>query len=555
MKLIEPLASGIRGAEIGSVVLLRRGTSTNATYYTDFEFQQQYSASPIALDSNGGAVLYVNELVDVIVRDANGVIVREFVAGENATSVEVISQSFTGVDYEDGSSGANKPTTLANILDLWKTSSGTIDFKVLFNGTPTLLQNAFSATFFNVRSYGAVGNGVADDRTAIITAQAAAVAAGGGVVFFPAGTYRITSAITPAGGVTWLGCGGQSTKIAIDSAVASGILVLPGNAAGQLTLFSGLWFGLINGASPGVAIVYNAASSGEFHFTDCVLGIDSTYNSSLVAGFGGTALLSLVFTRCYFKLVGTTAQLITCAGSQRLIVRDCDLINTNVVGVNMVDCQDNGVFEGNRFDWSSATAGPGIKYLNITPSVNGAIFIVGNQFAANASIACIAIYNTMAVPFRDALEYGNMFGNMLASGPGCTPYGYATDGYAPSSGFVAVGGHLTRLARCEGYSTAAGAQNVDPKTYGTTTILKTGGGNLTVVSGGKGSMGDRWTLHIKNTTGAPITVAGTGIIFDPAVAPLPINNNGFAEVQLAWLPDFAGASGGFWYQVGKAVLS
>lgn len=550
MKLIEALAAGIRGAEVGSAVLLRRGTSTNATYYTDFEFQQQYSASPIALDSNGGAVLYVNELVDVIVRDADGVIVREFVAGDNATSVEVISQSFTGVDYEDGSSGASKPTTLATVLDAWKTSAGAIDFKVSFNGVPTNLQSAFSSTFFNVRSYGAIGNGVADDRTAIINAQAAAVAAGGGVVYFPAGTYRITSAITPAANISWMGCGGTSTKIAIDNA-AGGILSLAGNGVGTQTAFAGLWFGCINVASASI-VTYSGITTGEFHFTDCVFGNDALTTASLYAGAGGTASLKTVFTRCYFKLAASSAQLLINSGIGRLIVRDCDLVNANTTGTIMVDCDDNGVFEGNKFDWSAGAVGPGIQYIRIAPTFANGIAIVGNRFMANGAMACVAIYNQLAVPFFDAMEYGNSFGNMLSSAPGCTPYAYTLDGYCPTAGDIAIGGHQTRYSRIEAITSAAANITVDPKSKGTTTILRNGGGNVTL-NANKGSCGDRWTLHLSNTTGGAITVTGgTNIIFDPTAAPLNVNNNGFAEVCLQWLP--SAGSVGFWYQISKAVL-
>ena len=134
MHLINPLVAGIRGAEIGSVELLERGTSTHAVYYKDFPATQQYSVQPIPLDSFGSVTLYVEELVDVLVRDQNGVLVRQFVAGDHAASVEVISQSFSGVDYRDGTKGPFKPTNLASVLDLWKTNSGGIDWKVLVGG-------------------------------------------------------------------------------------------------------------------------------------------------------------------------------------------------------------------------------------------------------------------------------------------------------------------------------------------------------------------------------------------------------------------------------------
>lgn len=51
-----------------------------------------------------------------------------------------------------------------------------------------------SSSVFNVKDplYGAVGNGVANDRVAIQAAVNAAIAAGGGTVYFPTGTYIIS---------------------------------------------------------------------------------------------------------------------------------------------------------------------------------------------------------------------------------------------------------------------------------------------------------------------------------------------------------------------------
>lgn len=44
---------------------------------------------------------------------------------------------------------------------------------------------------FNVKAYGAVGDGVADDSTAIRAAESAAHSAGGGILYFPGGTYLV----------------------------------------------------------------------------------------------------------------------------------------------------------------------------------------------------------------------------------------------------------------------------------------------------------------------------------------------------------------------------
>ncbi len=53
---------------------------------------------------------------------------------------------------------------------------------------------------YNARSYGAVGDGVADDTSAINAAIAAAAAAGGGVAHLPTGTYRVTPRPHPQDG-------------------------------------------------------------------------------------------------------------------------------------------------------------------------------------------------------------------------------------------------------------------------------------------------------------------------------------------------------------------
>lgn len=56
-----------------------------------------------------------------------------------------------------------------------------------------------STGWFNVKSYGAAGNGIADDTAAVQAAVAALVSAGGGVLFGPAGEYLMTEKIEITG--------------------------------------------------------------------------------------------------------------------------------------------------------------------------------------------------------------------------------------------------------------------------------------------------------------------------------------------------------------------
>ena len=71
--------------------------------------------------------------------------------------------------------------------------SGGSTSKSLLYGTSTA---GWYTEHFNVKAFGAIGDGSTDDHTAINTAIAALNSAGGGTLYFPYGTYKMTSAIT-----------------------------------------------------------------------------------------------------------------------------------------------------------------------------------------------------------------------------------------------------------------------------------------------------------------------------------------------------------------------
>lgn len=83
--------------------------------------------------------------------------------------------------------------------------------------------------WFSVKAYGAVGDGVTNDTTAIQAAIDAAEAAGGGLVFIPTGSYLISTFLTmDAANVTLSGAGTASRIIA---ATGSGAFVCKVSAA------------------------------------------------------------------------------------------------------------------------------------------------------------------------------------------------------------------------------------------------------------------------------------------------------------------------------------
>ena len=101
---------------------------------------------------------------------------------------------------------------------------------------------------YNVKAYGAKGDGVTDDAAAIQAAINAAIAAGGGIVFFPPGTYETTSTLSKPmsfGGPSIIGAGYNSTSISY-SGTGSSLYIQGGSGALSGIEVSGITF---NGTS------------------------------------------------------------------------------------------------------------------------------------------------------------------------------------------------------------------------------------------------------------------------------------------------------------------
>lgn len=88
---------------------------------------------------------------------------------------------------------------------------------------------------FNVLDFGAVGNGTADDTTAITATITAANTAGGGTVVIPQGRYRIPYSLVleDLNGITLTGENEYASVLAFDNAAKHGIRIRP--SAGMVT--------------------------------------------------------------------------------------------------------------------------------------------------------------------------------------------------------------------------------------------------------------------------------------------------------------------------------
>jgi hypothetical protein len=294
--LVQFLAAGVKGAESGSATFVLRGTASSAAafLYSDFEGVAQPGTNIITLDANGAAEVYCDVYVDVTLKNSAGTTLRTVTVGNSATTVEVQSTSFTGTDYDGAPANTvGEPITLAAVLDKWITSAGAVDWKVLVNGSPTNIQTALAGLagmFVNVKdpTYGAVGDGVTDDTTAI---SAATTAANGGIVFFPAGTYKVTTLSLSGANINWLGSGANASIIS--GTTSTSLIALTNNTSTAWKNFTGLSF----------------TSSGTY---DQLFALEESQNVS--------------FSRCSFDAsqCNYAAECVSTAGLSKYLFDSCD---------------------------------------------------------------------------------------------------------------------------------------------------------------------------------------------------------------------------------------
>ena len=117
-----------------------------------------------------------------------------------ASSITSISDArtwFTPQPCVSGAAGSVNCSSMGTNQNITLTPSGT-GASVIAN-----LQDK-GGQVFNVKAYGATGDGVTDDTSAIDSAETAAEAVHG-TLYFPPGTYKITSTITLSSPVRWEG--------------------------------------------------------------------------------------------------------------------------------------------------------------------------------------------------------------------------------------------------------------------------------------------------------------------------------------------------------------
>ena len=112
-----------------------------------------------------------------------------------ATGVSGV-QGATGPTGVQGPTGAQGVTGATGTTFTAKTTLGPARRRYLDGTTGATTQDVFYRDVFNVKDYGAYGNGSNDDYSSVNAAVQAAISNGGGCVYFPQGSYYIGTKIT-----------------------------------------------------------------------------------------------------------------------------------------------------------------------------------------------------------------------------------------------------------------------------------------------------------------------------------------------------------------------
>ena len=218
--------------------------------------------------------------------------------------------------------------------------------------------------WLNVMDYGATGNGTTDDTGAISSALTAASKAGG-VVYFPAGTYLISSALVGATGVRLTGDHRSVSQIVSTS---SSVLTLDGS------FISGMEIDHLTLQATGADLI-TGADLKALHLYDCQL-IQNSADYAIWNAPAAALMIECVFERNIESVAGSArtvaAWLLKGGGINANIWRDnvCSnlggddtqywyqVIASASGGTNEVNTWDNIVFEnplGGMINLQSAT--------------------------------------------------------------------------------------------------------------------------------------------------------------------------------------------------------
>lgn len=365
------------------------GGTTDATVYDDAE-GTIIATQPVALDAAGRAIVYTGGPVRLVVQDFTGATVLDVDSANvvSAESVQVDNANWTG-DYLD------------EVLTAIGASTGGVDAQYMESGgaTPRAISAKFAELSISVKDFGAKGDGLAIDTTAVQAAVNRAGFLGGGEVYFPPGNYLIDQPIVASVSNVSMRGAGASSQITNTSGIGDLFHLIGVQRIGLRSLY----LTQSSGASTGIAVklttcgkvILSSVSIDSHSFGVAATSSDMTIeNSTIIGNLSDAAALPVKLTDSSAFVSGGVLQGGTLGG----IAFYAGSLSSTMVGTFI------GGTIGVTFD--SALTGSGFKFvgnrLPATPFVFSAATIPGGFYQAgngvNGSTITVATAATAAAP-------------------------------------------------------------------------------------------------------------------------------------------------------------
>lgn len=520
--LVAPLVVGISGAANGTAEFYTAGTAVLSTQvFSDSEGETAVTTT--TLDANGAAVRYLQERCDVVVKSSQGATVRQWTEGTHAKMVRVENALFTGPNAA-GQTVASGRTTLHGGLTLFQESLGDEDGYVNINGVSYLLKNilgASGAVYFNVKTgYGAVGDNVNDDTSAIQSAINAAQTVSGGIVYFPPGTYKITGSLSvTSGSITLLGAGAPTAIIRQHtSGLANGWVRL----ATSFVTMQGLQIDSTAAGTAGENLEITSASVAN-----------TIINCSFTAGTGAclklgasTGNIAATFTGCKFNVTNTAGYF---AGTAATTAEHVNFVgcgfSCTVVATNALVKLTRSYFSNCAFFVS--TTSPNVTFFSSTGfashvTINACSISSSNTSGTNTlfqSVSAVATGCEIAIATGGTLQLAGTSATSFAeSGSILNALGTIS---ICSNNTPAISASTVRDKRRLGTTLNGTSYTVDANNYGIHEVQHSSGASMAFANPSfmLGARGGPLTILYRNATGGPLTPTwGTNFSGVPASA-------------------------------------
>lgn len=363
--------------------------------------------------------------------------------------------------------------------------------------------------WFNVKSYGATGDGVTDDTAALTSAVTAANTSGGGIVYLPRGTYVVASAwnaLDNKRNIKLVGAGGSryttGPAVVLRSTYAAGAATYMFSAQNSTGIEIRDIAFETTAATSNTAQLWNVLNATDLTFSSCEFR-NATGTARLGQGIYMFGAKRVTIDRCTFETFRSS--MIGNNTTANVTVRDCyfNLYNVAIDAVGVQYTVQNCHFS----DDGTATA------INCTANITSALTVQGCRFDNPGAVSGQIV----------ATGYGiTIAGNYFAASNTTSAYAIRVPNYAYG---MKISGNRFYTADTAIYYAAAGYavnNRIEANQYDTITTARYGNPASTGLmirddqrpdADGTHpitSTGYRWYALSDGPTATPLTFTGSG---------------------------------------------